>query len=80
MALSPVCIHCVYTYKRQTKVCSLVLEVLNREAEGQLEAAEHLSSLDSKFSSVGRNSLDMFSPARDGLCDLISESIPVLHC
>ncbi|KAM4618573.1 protein NEDD1 [Polymixia lowei] len=38
-------------------------EWLNREAEGQ-QGSERLPALD-KFSSVGRNSLDMFSPARE---------------
>lgn len=39
-------------------------EVMCREAEGQL-GAEQLPSVE-KFSSVGRNSLDVFSPAREG--------------
>ncbi|CAB1323027.1 unnamed protein product [Coregonus sp. 'balchen'] len=39
------------------------VEVVSREAEGQ-PGADRLPSLD-KFSSVGRNSLDIFSPVRD---------------
>ena len=55
-------------YSKYTNTCVFSgIDVLNRESEGQLEAADRLAAQDSKFSCVGRNSLDMFSPARDGL-------------
>lgn len=39
-------------------------DVMSREAEGQ-QGTEQLPVVE-KFSSVGRNSLDVFSPAREG--------------
>lgn len=40
------------------------VEVMSREAEGQ-QGTEQPAAVE-KFSSVGRSSLDMFSPAREG--------------
>ena len=41
------------------------MEVMCRETEGQQGVEPHPSG--EKFTSVGRNSLDVFSPAREGL-------------
>ncbi|XP_055789783.1 protein NEDD1-like isoform X3 [Salvelinus fontinalis] len=52
-----------HTSKRISARLGSSVEVVSREAEGQ-PGADRLPSLD-KFSSVGRNSLDIFSPVRD---------------
>ena len=47
-------------------------EVMSREAEGQ-QGLEQPPAVE-KFGSVGRNSLDVFSPAREGQCPAESNS------
>lgn len=50
-------------HRQMTSTGGAAADVMSREAEGQ-QGAEQLPVMD-KFSSVGRNSLDVFSPARE---------------
>ncbi len=61
-------VNCYLQYERvSTVLCpagGAGAEVMSREAEGQ-QGTEQLPVVE-KFSCIGRNSLDVFSPAREG--------------